>query len=65
MRKILSSLLLIVQINQNKTGGGIVQEAREERHDWSPGCPTSYRIVNGSKLLFSRLIGKFKKNESF
>ena len=28
-------------------------------------CPTSYRIVIGSKLRFSRLIGKFKKNESF
>ena len=28
------------------------------------GCPTSYRIVIGSKLRFSRQIGKFKENES-
>ena len=29
------------------------------------GCPTSNRIVIGQKLRFLRLIGKFKKNESF
>ena len=29
------------------------------------GCLTSYKIVNGSKLRFSGLIGKFKKDESF
>ena len=29
------------------------------------GCPTSNRIVIGQKLRFSRLIGNFKKNESF
>ena len=28
------------------------------------GCPTSYRIVIGSKLRFSRLIGKFEENVS-
>ena len=32
---------------------------------WHTGCPTSYRIVIGSKLRFSRLIGKFKENGSF
>ena len=34
----------------------------EER---TTGCPTSNLIVIGSKLRFSRLIGKFKENESF
>ena len=29
------------------------------------GCPISYLIVNGSKLRFSGLIGKFKKIEHF
>ena len=28
------------------------------------GCPTSYWIVNGSRLRFSGLIRKFKKNVS-
>ena len=31
---------------------------------WHTGCLTSYRIVIGSKLRFSRLIGKFKENGS-
>ena len=32
---------------------------------FNTGCPTSYRIVIGSKLRFSRLIEKLKENESF
>ena len=35
-----------------------------KKQDPTTERPISYRIVIGSKLRFSRLIGKFKKNES-
>ena len=40
-----------------------VEDGREM--PWKPTrCPTSYYIVNQSKLRFSEVIIKFKKNES-